>query len=163
MELLLIIVLLLRLALNRFFFSYSVRACGWPAVKWRHFAPGLEMGRSERGQPFRLTRLAVTPFATHELSPANQIHDKRTSCDLFITRGQGKEQDEMLNIFQSDSISIVVIHENCSLVVFRERLFLSHVGTTGGAHCLTMVLFLWNKMVPSAEKIPSVVHHTICS
>ncbi len=30
--------------------------CDWPAAKWRHFAPGLQMGRSGQSQPFGLTR-----------------------------------------------------------------------------------------------------------
>ncbi len=35
-----------------------IYVCGTPVVKWRHFAPGLEIGRSGRGQPFGLTRPA---------------------------------------------------------------------------------------------------------
>ncbi len=36
----------------------SIYACA--AAKWRHCAPGLEMGRSGRSQPLRLTRPAGT-------------------------------------------------------------------------------------------------------
>ena len=34
----------------------SIHACGWPPVQWRHFAPGLEMGRCK---PFWLTGCAA--------------------------------------------------------------------------------------------------------
>ncbi len=40
-------------------------ACGWPAAKSHDFAHGLELGRSGRNQPFRLTRLAATRKMEH--------------------------------------------------------------------------------------------------
>ena len=39
------------------FWARSI-SCGWPAARWRHFAPGLEIGRNGRTQPFGRTRPA---------------------------------------------------------------------------------------------------------